>query len=693
VKYDDQSKLLVIAYRNANIDLVDENHNIINIPDIKIKPVIGSKAIHKILFINKNAYLSCGFGIVVLDLIKKEIKDTYIIGENGTTLEVNDLFSDDTTFYAATTKGIYKALISSPNLANFEYWHKYTNINTPNAKFNAIVKVRNKLFTNKSTDLYSNDTLYYYDGNKWQYMDSANSIIKYNLKQYNDLLYVLCEWGTYVFVDEDSLISGFGNTSPKDIIMDDQGLLWAADLHRGLIRLADNQQNYSFYTPNGPLSPNVVAMYAANGNLWVAPGGYELSTWASTYNKEGLFTFIDEKWNVINYTNNPGIDTIFDFISIIVDPFDGKKVYAGSWGRGLVELYDSKVVQVYNEKNSPLTVPPAFGTYYWIGVGGLCFDDQQNLWVTNMNLGSGQVLLVKKINGDWKKFDLGNELSSSTATRLIIDKNNQKWVMLSRSGGIVVFNDNNTIDNTADDKTKVLTTEIGKGKLLSPNVISFAVDLDGKVWVGTDKGLCVFYTPENIFTSQNFDSQEILVEQDGHVRPLLEGEFITSIVVDGANRKWIGTLNSGVFLMSADGTEEIYNFNTENSPLISNTINCIAINGETGEVFLGTANGIVSFKGTSTDGQEDYEHIFAYPNPVREDYQGVIAIKGLVTNAIVKITDINGNLIYETIAEGGQAVWNGKNYNGEKAHTGVYLVFCTNDDGSKTEVTKILIIN
>src|SRR5690606_27538822 len=138
---------------------------------------------------------------------------------------------------------------------------------------------------------------------------------------------------------------------------------------------------------------------------------------------------------------------------------------------------------------------------------------------------------------------------------------------------------------------------------------------------------------------------------------------------------------AGVFLVSPDGTEQIANYTTENSPLLDNSISAIAINQNTGEVFIGTSQGIVSYKTGATAGGKTFSNVYAYPNPVRENYNGVIAIKGLTRNADVKITDISGNLIYETIAEGGQALWNGRNFNGDKAKTGVYLVFCSNNDG------------
>ena len=174
---------------------------------------------------------------------------------------------------------------------------------------------------------------------------------------------------------------------------------------------------------------------------------------------------------------------------------------------------------------------------------------------------------------------------------------------------------------------------------------------------------------------------------------LLETEEVTAAAVDGANNKWFGTKYSGIYKISEDGTEELLHFTVDNSPLLSNNILSISINDMTGEVFIGTEKGLISYKSTATEGSEFYTDVYAYPNPVPHDYYGPIAIKGLVNNADVKITDISGNLVYELKAEGGQAIWNGKNFKGERVKTGVYLAFCSDENGDKTYVTKILFIN
>jgi hypothetical protein len=282
--------------------------------------------------------------------------------------------------------------------------------------------------------------------------------------------------------------------------------------------------------------------------------------------------------------------------------------------------------------------------------------------------------------------------SAPNLGQILVDKQDQKWVVMTRGGGILVYK-GHTMDPPNLTNSKKLTSAIGSGALPSTTVSCLAEDVDGEIWVGTDKGVAVFYSPENVFSGQNFDSQQILLEQDGHVQILLETETVQAIAVDDANRKWIGTANSGVFLMSADGTKQIYHFDENNSPLFSNDVGSIVINHETGEVYFGTSKGIISYRGTSIAGLDAFSDVYAFPNPVKPDYEGPIAIKGLMNNSTVKITDISGSLVYETKSEGGQAIWYGKNFNGVKVSSGVYMVFCTSEDGSQKTSTKILFIN
>ena len=691
INYNKKYKTLVIAYNNTNIDLI-QNDEIINISDIKRKSILGNKTINNILFIDKYAYLSCGFGIVVLDYLKKEIKDTYYIGPDGNHINVLDLTFDDTKFYAATESGIFSASINDENLANFAAWTKDTLIHYPNAKYNLIEEYNNKIFANNSNSAYNTDTVFVFDGVSWDYFDSTITETMFDISEYYEHLVFSSNGGIRIYdttLTNESIIWTYnpGIPSPRDAIIDKDDFVWIADNNYGLVKNINIWRSESI-KPNGPSSKNVVAMSLKGNDLWVATGG-KSPPWGNLWMNEGIFSFIDEDWETYNYKNISILDTIRDFVAVAVNPNNTKQVFVGTWGYGIIEFNNGNFTKFYNKTNSTLQEP--LNHSGWIGVTGLCFDEFNNLWATDSSCTNA--LSVRKSDGSWKSFSLSPLVIEDIVGDLIIDSYNQKWIIMPRGHGIIVYNDNNTIDNVSDDNFKKLNNVIGNGNLPSNDIFCLAQDLDGEIWVGTGKGITVFYSPENVFSNTDFDYQQILVEQDGVANYLLETETITAIAVDGSNKKWIGTQRAGVFLMSEDGTKQIHHFTEDNSPLFSNAITSIAINHESGEVFFGTNNGIISYKGKATEGGETHQDVYAYPNPVKENYNGYIAIKGLVQNAHVKITDISGTLIYKTIAEGGQAVWDGKNFNGERAHSGVYLVFSSNDDGSETLVTKILFIN
>ena len=225
------------------------------------------------------------------------------------------------------------------------------------------------------------------------------------------------------------------------------------------------------------------------------------------------------------------------------------------------------------------------------------------------------------------------------------------------------------------------------------NVYVIVSDLNGDIWVGTKKGICVFYSPSDVFSGYNFDAQQIIVEDNGFGQYLLESEEVSSIAIDGGNRKWIGTLNAGLYLLSEDGRSTIYHFTTDNSPLISNTILDLSINNSTSEIYIATDKGLMTFRNDATSSSITQSDLKIFPNPVREGYNGYISISGLVTDSEIKITDISGNLIFETRSNGGMAVWNGADKNNDRVGTGVYLIFSSDKTGREKTVGKILFVN
>ena len=349
-------------------------------------------------------------------------------------------------------------------------------------------------------------------------------------------------------------------------------------------------------------------------------------------------------------------------------------------------------IKRYNETNSSLqTLLPG----NFVRIGGLAFDPQGNLWMSNSSV--SEPISVLKPDGTWKSFRCNNLISDySTLGDVLMTQSGHLWVIVPRGNGLFAMNNNLTVDDTSDDQYRKVSVEDRFGKVITNDVRSFAEDKNGNLWLGTNQGVLVMYSPYRLFTDGELYAQPILIPRkdgSGLADPLLGTQIVSTIEVDGANRKWLGTAGGGVYLVSEVGVEGIHHFNSMNSPLLSDNIIDICVDGISGEVFFGTDKGVISFKGDALSGSSMYNEVVVYPNPVRETYEGPVAIKGLVANTNVKITDIGGNLVFETESLGGQAIWDGKNFRGDRVATGVYMIYLASPYGSFSHVTKLLFIH
>lgn len=682
IAWDETTKQLIIAYKNSNLDII-KGSIIKNISDILQSKIAGNKSINHIYCRNGIAYLSTGLGIIVVDLIRYEIKDSWIIGNNGSLSTINATIADNNFFYAASMEGLKRAVINSPNLANFSNWSTINGTNgLPLGAVNFVGIISNQIIAT------INDTVYIFNNNNWKilYLDSSWQIIntsissdKLHICQKNNSgnarVLILSSSGTVL-----NILNKPGVISQPQSAITNNDAVWIADLFGGLSKFTNDIERY---TPNGPLGIASGEFAFSKTALFVAAGSVN-TAWNYLYNRDGIFKFQDGVWTSKGAFNTALLDTTLDFITLAIDPIK-QSLWAGSYGGGLVQLSESKTT-IYKQNNSSLQAAIGDPTSY--RVSGLSFDINNNLWICNY--GAPQPLKLLKPDGTWKSFSIPFNLLENAVAQIINDDYNQLWIISPKNNGLICYHYGNSVDNTNDDQWKLLKQGVGNGNLPSNNILSIAKDKNNSIWVGTDDGIAVINCNNIIFGTGGCDATLPIVQQDQFAGFLFKGEQVQCIAVDGANKKWVGTLN-GVWLISSDGKKLIKHFTTANSSLLSNDVKKIGIDPLSGEVFFATFNGICSFRSTSTEANETYNNILVFPNPVPTGYNGTIAIKGLTDNTIIKITELNGRLVYQTRSLGGQAIWDGKDYNGNKVASGLYLVLARNDSGEEKIVTKIII--
>ncbi len=688
IKYHAAYKTLIVGYANGNIDLID-SAGVTNINAIlRNASIQGDKRITSIYVDDLPlVYFSTPFGLVVFDMNTKLFTSTVF-----TTSPARNFTKYQGKYYLASENGLYAYDPGSGNIIeDFSQWEKAVIPGLPSTYSCQAVEVfQGALYAGLDGDLYKldqGDFILWYtrEGFTIDFISAEGQNLMAGFACDNE-----CVGKVFFFRD-----SGFWHENgiyctarPSYAIEDEKGRIWYADRFPEF-RLAQNH-----FTPcdilkyNTPYSGSVSEMVVKEGTLYVATGGVSES-YGYQGNKDGFYTFDRVTWNTYNQFNTPAIAAtgLENFFRILPHPTEDI-VYVGSYWGGLLEKNGNEYT-VFNDTNSSLQ--GAVGDEARERITGLAFDRNNNLWVTNYL--ANEPLSVLKTDSTWQSFSLPCT-NITNLSQIVIDQRGYKWIQLiSKSASIVVYDDGGTIDDITDDRCIQLTAS--NTSIPSNSVQCLAVDREGDIWVGTAEGPVVFDGSGDIFNGHK--GSRITVEQDGLLNYLLGEETVYTIAVDGGNRKWFGT-SSGVFVQSPAGNEEVASYTTANSPLLDNRIIDIAIDGNNGVVYIATNGGIMSVRTDAIDGEAKHSsEVYAFPNPVRPDYDGPIAIRGLANDATVKITDIRGQMLFETRALGGQAIWDGRDLNGEPAVTGVYLVFSTSgSDGFSSPdalVTKILVVD
>lgn len=681
---------LLIGYKNGNLDLLTGN-SILNLPDIKLKGEIAKKNINNILTDGDIAWLSCDFGIVKINLKRWEVAETWIIGPSDTQIAAKELTFDEHYFWAATESGIYKAEKTNPNLQDYHNWSLQDQLPVLQKPFTSIANY-NKLIFACDTD----GKTYMFDGSAWQTVYPEIAGVR-KIRSFTSGIALLRDNSAEIFNGNfHSTVSNYGNLFPKpvkiyptDLILSGSGEMWLGDHLFGMIRKTGDGTFLSV-TPSSPADNNVSRLSVSGTNLYVATADDNSD---SSVLPAEIHLLLDQHWFSLNEYTEPNLTGLKNITTVLPSPSNPNHFWASTRESGLLEFLDKKNTKIYNTTNSTLE---AFNGI--CKIGGLSVDGTGNLWITNPSV--KHQLHILKPDGTFKSFSYpGIDNQFVSAGEIIISKTGTKWIVVTNSD-LFALKTGSTLDNVNDDlykKTSVRSRFVNSDVTIIKgyNQINALVeDQNGYLWVGTENGIVLYSDPESLFGNNDFYGIQPSVDLgDGLFHPLLENITVTSIAVDGGNRKWFGTTNSGVYLYSDDGSRLINHFTTADSPLFSDHINSIAINGQNGEVFFATDHGMISWKGDATDAENSLRHLYVWPNPVRQTYQGEITIDGLNAESTVKITDITGNLIYQTTSNGGRAIWNGKRRGGGRVSTGVYLIFCSSKDGNQSRVVKLLFIH
>lgn len=681
IGWSEETGALIIGYNSANVDLF-LNNTIFNIPDIFNKYIPGRKEINRIRTNGKYAYLACSFGIVVINLSKKEIYDTWKPGSGSGNTDVLDICFGDNNIYAATESGIFFAGLYNQGLSYFGNWTRVNTLPDPGGKYTALSFSGERLFANKYDPLAAGDSLFAVSETALLF-SCIPGVFNISIDQGTDG-FTVSSGSTARYFDSSGIlkktINDYGFALPNILqSIDQNGEIWIADFSSGLVK-CENTNEFSVFNLPGPVSNNAFHISSLNGKTAVCGGGTD-NFWNNLGRSYQVSSYQDKIWTTLS---GPGIN---DASRSLIDPFDENHLFVSSWGGGLLEYKNDKLINHYTESNSPLqSIIPGKP---FMRIGGLAMDNGQNLWITQTGVpGSIKVLMP---NGSWIVNPV--TINAPVIGDLIITKAGFKWIILPEGEGLFVLDDNKTPEVPGDDRYKKMVVKDSENQIIS-SVYSLAEDLDGDLWIGTDQGPLVYYNPEKVFNEDLRASRIKIPRNDGSGFSdyLLKTESVSTIAVDGANRKWLGTSGSGAYNVSPDGIIQILHFNLQNSPILSDSIASIAVDNKTGDIWFGTSKGLQSYRGNATTGGEKFTRVYAFPNPVREDFMGNVTITGLIRDTQINITDISGNLVYKTISDGGQATWDLKTYNGNRVSTGVYLIFCASSDGSEAFVTKILVI-
>ncbi len=706
ISFNQETQTLLILYRDGNIDLICRDI-IYNLPDYKKKPMAADKNLYGVRMYGKYALISTGIGGLLLDTERREISETFILrdGKDNYT-PVSDFTYLSPNFYMVTAKGIFEGN-EKDNLADSHFWKKmdFADGYIPTC----LVAWNGELFGTQRNGLCRYEPAFEGDmsSSAWKYVKILGHVVT-EVHVDGDLLILKGESGLIDVLDS-NLESVFPHRESDNAILDlgyDKAhqKYYSANGTEGLILWALSSDGFQYVpadshiVPNGPPVNTAWKLSVQNGIVYASGGG----RWGDRYHfAGGLMSFENEEWisltepadDIEEQTGQP----FEDILSLAVDPADDSHIFACSWGEGLYEFQNGKLLTLYSCDNSPLTSSSTQQPKRYVRVDGATFDPQGNFWFVHSDpaFGKGGIHIIQPDN-QWISLKYNSfPANNPSMDDICFDHNGYVWINSERSPcGLFVFDTGENLKDQKDDRSRWISsfTDQDGRKLDFFTIHCLTEDRDGTLWIGTTFGPILLFNSSRIFDTNPVFTRILVPRNDGtnEADYLLSNDRILCIAVDGANRKWLGTEGDGIYLLSPDGLTTLQHFTTDNSPLPSNVVYSVAILPQTGEVFMGTEAGIVSYRGNATEPEENLSEILAFPNPVRPEYVGDITIRGFSENAQVIITDIRGNRLASGKSLGGQFCWDGCDATGRRVASGVYLVLASDSEGQNGVVCKIV---
>jgi len=689
IYYSENHNLLVIGYENGLMEIViDGEEEILSVVDILDKATIppDRKRINHFNEFNGNLYISTQYGVSVYDLSALEFGDTYFIGDFGSQINITQTTVQDPYIFAASSEnGIRRALVDDDNLIDYQNWTTIVN-----GEFQGVQTLQDDLYSIRNSNTVFKMTS---EGALTNVGSFIDNIVDFRS---NNGLLTITTTGSIQAYSNGFILEASVNFLPEIEYVLQSGYafnnkFYMGTTELGLFEVPFGTNNAEQILPDGPLLNQSFGIDASPGQLWTVFG--EVSSDYNPYplNYRGISNLRDGSWTNISYDE---LSTIFggkpinDLVRVIINPSNPNESYISSFHKGLLRIDGQTPVFLFDQTNSALDIPDFFPDPVAMGIRlyGSEFDRQGNLWFVQSHYNEGLIKL--SINGQFQKIDISGIIdgeAEQALTNIAISQEGNIFFGTAQ-GGLIGYNPNSSRFNRIEEGE-------GNGNIPRNSVRSLAFDNQNRLWIGTTRGLRVLYSVGGFFEEgAEIDAQPIIILEDGVPQELLFELFITDIEVDGSNNKWISTATSGVFYLSSNGQETLLRFTKENSPLPSNNVQDIAIDSFTGKVYFATGNGLVAYNGSSTAPRDNLDNVYVFPNPVRPGFSGNVTIDGLTADANIKITDIEGNLVFEQTSEGGSVLWDTTAFGKYAVASGVYLVLITTEDALETKVSKIMII-